>query len=511
MNAITLSAALSDDVSASPAPVDLARLFPDATWIGAQVSVGSAACHSERVVPGGAFAVIDGLHRHGREYVPQAIHNGARVLLVDRPLAGVEASQCVVADVRRAYSHLCAALHGNPARRLAIAGITGTNGKTSVTWLLRSILQADQRRCGLLGTIHNDDGVTIAESTLTTPEAADVHGWLERVVDHAGTHVVLEVSSHALDQQRLVDVPLDAAVITNITQDHFDYHGTREAYVRAKSRIAALLRPAGRLVLNAGDAGALAAGSISGADNITTFAYSVPADYVGHAVSESTEGSRFVVAGENELWEFHTPLVGRHQIENCLAAIAAARQWGIGVEAIQRGIAQLRCVPGRLQSIENDRGLALFVDYAHTPDALERSLAHLRRLVSGRLIVVFGAGGDRDRSKRPLMGRAACAADMAIVTSDNPRSEGPDRIIDEIFAGMRGRATARWRVSDRREAIRRALSLALPGDAVLVAGKGHETVQVIGKDIVPFDDVAVVRECLATPSTHAPPCLLASP
>jgi UDP-N-acetylmuramoyl-L-alanyl-D-glutamate--2,6-diaminopimelate ligase len=477
-------------------PASLRSVFPRSSFVGCvDVRVTSVASHSSLVQPQGAFVVISGTRNHGLHHIPEALRNGAAVLILESPLPNVSVPQCIVNDARTAYARLASILAGNPARQLNIAAVTGTNGKTSVNWILRSIVEAGRDRCGLLGTVEYYDGVGRQCASLTTPDAREIQQWLRRMVDNRCRHAVLEASSHALDQSRLTGIELSAAVITNVTRDHLDYHASRQDYVRSKAKIAEHLSREGLLLINADDPGAVEAGALAQPVARQTFGLSPTADLRGRVLEESLHGCRFSVFGDGgEEHTFSTPLVGRHQVSNCVAAIAVARHWGISNEQIREGLARLSLIPGRLQRIENDRGLSVFVDYAHTPDALQRSLDHLRRLTQGRLIVVFGAGGDRDRAKRPLMGKIAARADLAVVTSDNPRSENPDIILDEILIGMRSARNPPHREVDRAVAIRWALAAAEAGDIVLIAGKGHETTQIVGDQALPFDDCEIVRD-----------------
>lgn len=436
---------------------------------------------------------------------------GASALILETPLADVHVPQCIIHDCRKAYARLASVIAGIPARRLTTVAVTGTNGKTSVNWILRSIIEAGSDRCGLIGTIEYHDGLSAQPAALTTPDAAEIQFWLKRMVENSCRYAILEASSHALDQSRLEGLHLSAAVITNVTRDHLDYHSSREHYIRSKARIGEHLAPGGLLVVNADDPGAVEACRLSNASAVRTYGLESSADLQGRVIQESLEGSRFAVVEHGTEQVFETPLVGRHQVSNCLAAIAVARHWNISDEQIDEGLSRLRLVPGRLQRIENELGLSVFVDYAHTPDALQQSLNHLRQLTPGRLIVVFGAGGDRDRSKRPLMGKIATQSDLAIVTSDNPRSENPDIILDEILIGMRSARNPVHREPDRDAAIRQALEAARPGDTILVAGKGHEKTQTIGDEVLPFDDAEIVwnwlRQRRAIPEELSTPFL----
>lgn len=483
-------------------PVRLKSLFPFASYIGcADVKVTSCSCDSRIMEPGGAFVVISGADQDGANFIPEAIERGAAVLITENPVNSHGLPQVIVGSSREAYGTLCASLAGHPSRSLKVAAVTGTNGKTSVNWILRSIVQSSVGGCGMLGTIEYDDSVNILPSTLTTPPADVIQSLLRRTRLNGSRYAVLEASSHALDQQRLSGCELDAAVITNVTHDHLDYHKDRESYLKTKASLSRHLRESGVMLVNADDPGALEAAISISHPYILTYGLNIPSDIKGVIQEESLRGSRFTITIDQEEFQYSTPLIGRHQVSNCLAAIAIATRWEISPEAIQRGLSRLRCIPGRLQLVEQQRGVSYFVDYAHTPDALEQSLSHIRRLTSGRIILVFGAGGDRDRVKRPLMGQVSGSADTVIITSDNPRSEDPQKIIGDIQSGLAGSDRNVLCEVDRRKAIHQAVRLASPGDVVLVAGKGHEKEQIIGDELIPFDDCQVIRECLehATP------------
>ena len=496
------------ELPAGPVPVDLRRLFPGASFVGCgDLRVQHATERSDQCRANSLFAVIRGSRGDGTRYIPDALSRGAAALLVDRPCAGVHVPQCVVADVRRAHAELQAALHGHPARRLALAGVTGTNGKTTTTWLVRSILRSAGHQAGILGTIEYHDGVNSLPASLTTPDAASLAGWLAAMVRQRTTCAALEVSSHALDQFRLAGTGLDAAVVTNITRDHFDYHGDFANYRAAKARIFDCLKPLGVAIVNLDDPGARSLLPIA-PRRVLTYSLSEPADIRGEILEQSAAGSRFRITTCDWQVEAHTPLLGHYNVSNCLAAAAVGHAFGLEPELLVRGLARLTAVPGRVEHLDLGQPFPVLVDYAHTPDALERCLTAVRPLAPGRVLCVFGAGGDRDREKRPLMGRiAARLADLAILTSDNPRSEDPTAILDQIESGMTGVGRPPYREPDRRLAIRWALQHAGPGDLVLIAGKGHETDQVIGTDRHHFDDREVARECVREllPTSVAPP------
>lgn len=471
-------------------PVSLQRLFPRASFVGcADIRVLDATDNSAECGPQSLFAAIPGYRVHGADYVNAAIDRGAAALLVDCPHPHVRVPQCVVQDVRRSFAELCAALAGYPSRRLRTCGVTGTNGKSTVTWLVRSILSAARKQVGLLGTIEYHDGLRSAPASLTTPDAKQLVRQLAAMVQQQTTHAVIELSSHGLDQSRIAGTELDVAVITNVTQDHFDYHGDMQSYSASKRRIADHCKPSGSLVVNQDDPGCRELVSqLERRVPLITYGLTQKANVSGTILEETLEGSRIRIALGAETCEMNLPLVGAHNVSNALAAAAVGRRLGCSLQQIQAGIEGLPGVPGRLERIACDRPLNVFVDYAHTDDALRRCVRFLRRLTAGRVICVFGAGGDRDRLKRPLLAKAAAEAEVVVVTSDNPRSEDPLQIVNDILAGFTGGEADVHVEPDRGGAIRWAIQTAQPGDCVLIAGKGHETIQVIGNEQRPFDD-----------------------
>jgi UDP-N-acetylmuramoyl-L-alanyl-D-glutamate--2,6-diaminopimelate ligase len=479
-------------------PVSLRRLFPRSSFVGcADVRVSDATDHSNECHPGQLFAVIQGTQVDGVQFVGEAITRGATSLLLEQPLPDVSVPQCVVPNARKAYAELQAALLGHPTRSLRLAAVTGTNGKTTVTWLLRSLLKSAGIRCGLLGTVEYDDGDETAASSLTTPSAGESARWLARMVTRRTTHAAVELSSHALDQDRAAGIEADAVVVTNITQDHFDYHGDFESYLSSKSRIVERLKSGGSLILNVDDEGCRQLHErLDQSIPTVSFGIDSPANIRANAIEESLAGCRFGLTIDEEQTIVSTSLVGRHNISDCLAAAAVAHRFGMTIEQIAVGLESATAPPGRMERIDRGQPFDVFVDYAHTDDALARCLACCKTLTTGRVICVFGAGGDRDRSKRPLLGKAATLADLAIVTSDNPRTENPKHILEEILSGFRESDQQPVAIVDRAAAIRHALEIAQPGDCVIVAGKGHETTQTIGTTRLPFDDRDVVANTL---------------
>jgi UDP-N-acetylmuramoyl-L-alanyl-D-glutamate--2,6-diaminopimelate ligase len=404
-----------------------------------------------------------------------------------------------VPDVPVARALVADAFYGHPSRRMDMVGVTGTNGKTTTTWMLRAMLAMDGRSTGLVGTLGAWIGARHEPLAHTTPDALQLQRLLARMVDENLSTCVMEVSSHALVQRRVHGIAFDVGVFTNVTPDHLDYHGTMEAYAAAKGRLFEELPEDSTAVLNASDP-ASRVYRLSTAARVLSYGIDVPCDVRAVVQRLDADGTRLGVSAPDFglSLDVSTRLVGRHNVQNALAATASALALGLPPAAIATGLESLPAVPGRLEPVLCGQDFRVIVDYAHTPDALEKVLELLRPLTAGRLSVVFGCGGDRDRSKRPLMGRAvAAAADRLYVTSDNPRSEDPEAILDEIVAGIPpARRADIVRLADRRAAIQRACAEAQGGDIVLIAGKGHETTQTIGAEVLPFDDRAVAKEVL---------------
>ena len=463
--------------------------------------VTALAYDSRRVVPGGVFVAIPGYHADGHRFIGDALARGAGAVVHEaRTAPDPRATFVRVPDSRLALARLATAFYGDPSRQLRLIGVTGTNGKTTTTYLLRAVLEAWGEPAGLVGTIGYRIGARELPAPQTTPEASDLQALLREMVRAGHRYGVMEVSSHALALHRVEGCRFAAGVFTNFTQDHLDFHGTMEAYFQAKSRLFTGLAPDALAVLNVHDTRSRQLAAMTPA-RILTYGFSDGADVRGDGLEVSPEGIRLEVLTPEGRVELRSPLLGRHNALNVLAATAAAVGLGVSLEAVQQGVASLPGVPGRLERVEMGQGFVVAVDYAHTADALARVMAAARELTRGRLVVLFGCGGNRDRSKRPLMGQvAAQEADRVILTSDNPRDEDPLAILREIEAGIQplGKVRGRdyWVIPDRREAIFEAIRMARPGDFVLLAGKGHETYQIVGPRKLPFDDRQVAAEAL---------------
>ena len=453
-----------------------------------EVDVTDLAYSSDRVTPGALFFCVPGFSSDGHDHAPDAVERGAVALVCERPL-GLGVAEIVVPDARAAMGPVAARFFADPTRDLRVVGITGTNGKTTTAFLTRALLEAGGLRTGLLGTVKSVIGGREEPVERTTPEAIDLQRLFRRMLDEGDSACAMEVSSHALELGRAEGIHFAARVFTNLTQDHLDFHPTLEHYFMAKRRLFAGPGPS---IVNLDDSyGRRLAREIGDA---ITFAIDSPADFRAREVSFDTAGSSFACEMPDGTLELTTRLPGRFNVQNALGAVAAARTLGVAADEIPRALAAAERVPGRFEPVDEGQGFAVLVDYAHTPDSLENVLRAARALTEGRLLVVFGAGGDRDRTKRPLMGRVAAAlSDRAIVTSDNPRSEDPEAIVDEVMIG----APDAEREVDRARAIARAIESAAPGDVVVIAGKGHEQGQELaGGCKQPFDDVTVAREAL---------------
>jgi len=456
-----------------------------------EVEISALAYRSSSVTPGTLFFCVRGFTSDGHDFAPDAVRRGAAALVCERPL-GLGVPEVIVPDVRAAMPAVAARFFGEPTKELRVVGITGTNGKTTTAFLVRALLEAAGVQTGLLGTVKSIVGGREEAVERTTPEAIDLQATFRRMLDAGDRACAIEVSSHALELGRAEGIEFACRVFTNLSQDHLDFHNTMESYYLAKRRLFETGGDAPSVVNVDDEYGRRLAGEI---ERSLTYAIDRDADYRARDVRFDPAGSSFTCETPDGPLAIETRLPGLFNVENSLAAIAAARALDVAPEAIQRGLAGADRVPGRFEPVEEGQEFTVLVDYAHTPEALANVLRAAREITRGRLHVVFGAGGDRDRAKRPLMGAAASKlADRVIVTSDNPRSEDPDTIVDEVLAGTSGDAE---REVDRRRAIALAVESAEPGDVVVIAGKGHEQGQEFeaGRK-EPFDDVTVAREAL---------------
>lgn len=481
----------SGAVAPSPLERSLGDLLADVPRVevrgDAARTVGALHYRSSDTQPGGLFFCVPGVRVDGHDFGAEAITRGASVLVVERWLP-IDVTQVLVPSVRDAMGPISAAFHGHPTERLRVVGVTGTNGKTTTTFLLESVFRAAGWTPGVVGTTGVRIDGRIVPFSRTTPEAPDLQRLLAEMVDAGVDAVAMEVSSHGLHQRRIDGTRYEVAVFTNLTQDHLDYHASMEEYFEAKARLFTRALSERAVVNHDSAEGRRLVGS--GLPTVT-FGLDHGADVRATDVRTSREGLSFRVGDV----EVRSALHGLFNVENCLAALATARELGIADDATVRGIAEVRRVPGRVEAVEAGQAFLVMVDYAHTPDSLGNVLATARSLASDRLIVVFGCGGDRDRSKRPLMGRVATdLADLTVITSDNPRSEDAFDIVAQVEAGAREGRGAYVIEVDRRTAIGHAIRDARPGDVVVIAGKGHETYQELADRTIPFDDREIAAE-----------------
>ena len=480
-----------------------------------EIEVTALHYDTRRVIPGGLFVAIEGFTTDGHKHIPEAIDHGAVAVVSQKPIdAAIPVIQ--VTDTRRALAVMADRFFESPSRQLTIVGITGTNGKTTTAYLVENMLLTAGYVTGVIGTVNYRYKGKISESTVTTPESLDLQRILAEMVSEGVTHLVLEISSHAIDLSRIEGCRIDIGVFTNLSQDHLDYHGDMDRYWACKKRLftqhlgsekdsMAVINsdnPAGRELVSEVTCPCITTGRRPGSM------------IRSESVRIDINGIRGHIATPKGPIELESPLVGDHNLENILSAVGVGSALAFDAPVIQNGINQLQTVPGRLERVPGSQNLPVYVDYAHTPDALENVLKALKRLAPARIISVFGCGGNRDKTKRPIMGHiAATWSDLAIITSDNPRSENPQDIIDQILSGVQGTSQNEYtaqdllngfedrgycREPDRRRAIQTAIRSAKPGDMVLIAGKGHETYQILGDATIPFDDRAVATAVLST-------------
>jgi UDP-N-acetylmuramoyl-L-alanyl-D-glutamate--2,6-diaminopimelate ligase len=462
--------------------------------------IAGLACDSRQVRPGWLFVAIPGHKMDGAAFVEDAVARGAVAVVAQAPVPQKEVTAIRVPNAREALARLASAFYGNPSRRLRAAGVTGTNGKTTVAYMIRDILEAHGLPCGLIGTVEYRLGSRVIPASRTTPDSLTLQSYFAQMLQSGCQAAVMEVSSHALDQERAWGIDFDAAVFTNLTQDHLDYHQTMERYFEAKRKLFLSLGHGGKAaaaVVNIDDpyGRRLAACPDIRADLITT-GRAPGARVRAEEVRLSAAGTAFRAVTPWGTADASLRLLGAYNIANALAAIAACGAMGVPLAVSLQRLARMKVVPGRLEEVPCSRGFKVFVDYAHTDDALVNVLTTLREITGGRLIAVFGCGGNRDTTKRAKMGAAAGRlADFSVLTSDNPRTENPLAILAQIREGIG--AAPHEVVPDRAEAIGRALALAQKGDIVLIAGKGHETFQEFDNRVIPFDDRAVALELLS--------------
>src|SRR5467141_471834 len=480
----------------------LAAALPTRQVIGTlDRTVESIAYDSRRVQRNGLFVALRGEKADGHEFIGSAIEKGASVIVTQREEKTPRATCLVVENTRAALADLAATFYGLPARRLKLAAVTGTNGKTTTTFLIKHICEKAGLRCGLIGTVRYEIGERVLPAPRTTPESLDLQELLAQMANAGCRAAAMEVSSHALAQERIRGLEWEVAVFTNLTQDHLDYHGTMENYFESKAKLFTQLAQQQKkrkpvAVVNMDDRyGEQLLDRIDKKISVVTFGMGVRADFRAANYRMEFGGTSYQIDARGKSYLVRVPLIGRFNVANSLAALAAANALGLSLREAILSLAKSPQVPGRLEIVPAKRQFQVYVDYAHTPDALLNVLKTLRELEPRRLIVVFGCGGNRDREKRPLMAQVADQnADYAIVTSDNPRKEDPDKIISEIEKGFRGNHFEK--IADRAQAIARAVEMAQPRDIVLIAGKGHENYQEFADHTVPFEDIQVARRAV---------------
>jgi UDP-N-acetylmuramoyl-L-alanyl-D-glutamate--2,6-diaminopimelate ligase len=483
----------------------LLEALSDKRVVGAvPATVRGLTADSRKVERGDCFVAVPGFKQDARRFIPDAVARGAGLVVTEgEAVPGVDVAQVLVPATRPALAHLAAAYYGHPSHALTLVGVTGTNGKTTTSYLVDALLRV-AGPTGILGTIQYVVGDEVRPAGQTTPEALDIEAMLATMRDRGVKGVAMEVSSHALALSRVDGLAFDVGVFTNLTQDHLDFHGTLEEYGRAKRRLFELVARSSKrrrtAVVNGDDP--WGARMVDGLElDVLTFGLGVGNRVRAMRWTSSLEGIRMRVETPRGSVDVASPLIGEHNVMNLLGAVGVGVALGLEPAVVARSLGGVSAVPGRFEQVRAGQPFLVVVDYAHTPDALERVLTTARKITTGRLGIVFGCGGDRDRTKRPIMGEiAARLTDRVWITSDNPRSENPDAIIEEIAFGVRRVCAAPDRyamVAERRAAISAALSWAAAGDAIVIAGKGHETYQIVGADILPFDDRAVARDILA--------------
>lgn len=479
----------------------LVRDFPELQVKGSkEVEVTGITANSKAVAPGNLFVAKKGLTNHGARFIPDALAAGATSVLTDiyDPFL-TDVVQILHPDVAFYEAKLAEIFYANPVDKLFLVGITGTNGKTTTSYLIKHLLDGSRLRSGLIGTVESVVGEKRVPSQYTTPDLLSNYKLFHEMVEESCRACVMEVASHALDQERVKGVEFDVAVFTNLTQDHLDYHKTMESYAEAKAKLFTSLGKETRkafkkvAVVNADSPYSSLLLKSCTAERLS-YGIDNSADLKASEIALSSNGTHFCVEYKDKKIKFYTQLIGRFNLYNCLAALGAGLAYGLTLEKMVPLLSSFKSVRGRLERVENKKKLNIFVDYAHTSDALINVLNTLREFKKGRIITVFGCGGNRDAGKRPLMGGAVdLLSDLSIITNDNPRNEDPQEIFKQIVSGFRSPSTPTV-IPDRREAIRHALHLANPDDIVLIAGKGHETTQIFGHQTFHFDDSAVARE-----------------
>lgn len=456
-----------------------------------ELEITGVTSDSRKVQQGFAFVCIKGTVSDGHDYAAAAVEKGAVAVIVERDI-GLD-NQIIVPDTHSAYSNMCAKWFGEPARALHLIGVTGTNGKTSVTYMLKRILEAAGHKVGLIGTIQNMIGEEVIASKNTTPDAYELNSLFALMKAKGCSYAIMEVSSHALDQRRVNELCFDAAVFTNLTQDHLDYHGTMENYLAAKKRLFTMCMTA---VINSDDE--YAAQITEGLDcKIVTYSAGDTSTYSAKGINYRPASVEYELVSDDGIKHIKANTGGKFTVYNSMAAVVSAVELGIDVDTAAKALSSLEGVKGRAEVVPCDKDFTVIIDYAHTPDGLKNILSTFKECPKNRLIVLFGCGGDRDRTKRPIMGSIAVRnSDFVIITSDNPRTEEPSAIIEDILEGVVGTRTPYKVVENRIEAIKYAVSIAQRDDIIVLAGKGHETYQILKDGTIHLDEREVVAEAL---------------
>ncbi len=456
------------------------------------LEITGISCNSNMVEKGFIFVCISGWNLDGHNFAASAIKNGAAVVICERDL-GLE-NQIIVEDTHKAYFEVSANWFSNPADKLKLIGVTGTNGKTSVTYMIKAILEKAGNKVGLLGTVQNLIADKVVPSNNTTPDAYEMNYLLSLMVEEGCEYAVMEVSSHALDQKRICGVEFCASVFTNLTQDHLDYHLTMDNYFEAKLKLFKMSKCA---IVNLDDPYAERIMEKTDCKKITFSLNDNSATYTAKNLEYFPDKTKYQMVGYNFINKMRVSTGGKFTAYNSMCAAAVALELGISADIIKTALSEIRGVPGRAEIVETGRDFTVIIDYAHTPDGLENILMSFREYKDSRLVVLFGCGGDRDKTKRPLMGeKAAQIADFLIVTSDNPRSEEPMKIIEDIMVGVKKHKTPYKVIENRIEAINFAVANAQKNDIIVLAGKGHETYQILKNETIHLDEREVVAEAL---------------
>lgn len=448
----------------------------------------------------GLFIAIEGYQTDGHRYISSAIENGAKIVVIQKPIAIKESDITVIQakDTRLAMAQIGTNAYQHPSKAFQLVGVTGTNGKTSITFLLGQILESYQKKVGIIGTIENRIGTQVLKAERTTPESLDLQRLFREMVDKKVDVTLMEVSSHALELRRVVGSEFDIGIFTNLTQDHLDFHKTMENYARAKAKLFRLCK-VGIVNKDSEWEHLITEGATC---QMITYGIDHAADYHAKNIHITAMGVTYTLDCPEGQFEMSVPIPGKFTVYNTLAVIAAARALNIPMEHIIQSLAHVSGVPGRVQSFTSPKGYSVLVDYAHTPDGLENVLETIKEFAKGRIITVFGCGGDRDTTKRPIMGRiAAQYSDHVIITSDNPRTEDPFKILDQVEVGVKELTQNYDKIEDRETAIKHALKEAQAEDVILIAGKGHENYQILKDRIIHFDDCEVVRNYLQEESS----------